>query len=67
MATQEHLNEALAAKHQLLVGKQVVKVQKDGRAVEYTAASLPLLEAYIQQLQQALGQTQMRRPFGVYI
>ncbi|WP_271273816.1 phage head-tail joining protein [Aliamphritea hakodatensis] len=67
MATQEQLNEALAAKHQLLMGKRAVKIQKDGRMVEYTPASLADLERYILHLQQQLGQVSLRRPLGVFL
>lgn len=67
MATQTQLDEARAAKHALLTGRKAVKVQKDGRSVEYTPTDLPSLEKYIQSLEIQLGQTKVRRPMGVYL
>ncbi|SEQ48911.1 gpW protein [Amphritea atlantica] len=67
MATQSQLDEARAAKHALLTGRKAVKVQKDGRSVEYTAVNLPDLEKYIQSLETQLGVTQLRRPMGVFL
>ena len=67
MATQTQLDEARAARHALVTGTKAVKVQKDGRSVEYTPASLPQLEKYIQYLETQLGVTRVRRPMGVFL
>lgn len=67
MATQEQLADAQAALHQLLTGKKAVKVQKDGRMVEYTPINRQELERYIYTLQQQLGTSGGRRPAGVRV
>ena len=59
------LSEARAALHDLYLGKRVVKVQKDGRAVEYTPANRSDLERYIAQLETELNGGAKRRPIGV--
>tara|TARA_R110001583_G_scaffold34551_1_gene115872 strand:- start:22231 stop:22437 length:207 start_codon:yes stop_codon:yes gene_type:complete len=67
MATQTQLDEARAALHQLLLGRRAVKIQKDGRTVEYTPASKRQLEEYIGQLEVELGAAGRRRgPAGVF-
>jgi len=66
MATQQQLTEARDALHQLMTGKKAVKVQKDGRSVEYTPININQLRQYIQQLEQTLSTTATRRrPAGV--
>ncbi|MCI7923277.1 phage tail protein, partial [Klebsiella pneumoniae] len=40
MATQSELDSARAALHDLMTGKRVATVQKDGRRVEFTATSV---------------------------
>ncbi len=40
MATQTELDAARAALHDLMMGKRVATVQKDGRRVEFTATSV---------------------------
>ena len=40
MATQTDLDAARAALHDLMMGKRVATVQKDGRRVEFTATSV---------------------------
>lgn len=65
------LSAAQAARHKLLIGGGVVKVSyqqgEGGKAVEYTKADLPALNAYISELQAALGNvtTPTRRAIGV--
>ncbi|EEQ1708458.1 phage head-tail joining protein, partial [Escherichia coli] len=50
----------------LLTGKRVVSVQKDGRRIEYTAASLDELNRAINDAELVLGTTRRRRrPLGV--
>ncbi|EES8984068.1 phage tail protein, partial [Escherichia coli] len=50
----------------LLTGKRVVSVQKDGRRIEYTAASLDELNRAINDAESVLGTTRCRRrPLGV--
>ena len=67
MATQAQLDEARTALHQLLLGRRAVKVQKDGRTVEYTPANKRELEEYIGQLEATLGiGTRRRGPAGVF-
>ncbi len=51
MSSEQYLLEAKSALHQLLLGKAVRVVQKDGRRVEYTPADRRALEKYIQSLQ----------------
>ena len=60
-----HNIEAEQALHQLVIGQKAVKVQKDGRMVEYRPANAGELKQYIQQLKQALSKTTGRRPAGV--
>jgi len=67
MATAQDLTEARAALHSLIIGKKAVKVQMNGRSVEYTPASKSQLEQYINQLETELGLTQARRPARVYL
>ncbi|EJL4023526.1 TPA: phage tail protein [Escherichia coli] len=54
------------ARLDLLTGKRVVSVQKDGRRIEYTAASLDELKRAINDAESVLGTTRRRRrPLGV--
>ncbi|EFK4552140.1 phage tail protein [Escherichia coli] len=49
-----------------LLTKRVVSVQKDGRRIEYTAASLDELNRAINDAESVLGTTRRRRrPLGV--
>lgn len=61
MASQSDLDSARAALHDLMTGKRVARVQKDGRLVEFTAASVSDLKQYISDLEVQLGNTQRRR------
>jgi gpW len=54
VATQQQLDQALAARHALLTGTAKVSVGFRDRKVEYVAADLHRLDAYIAELRQAL-------------
>ncbi len=60
------LIEARNALHALMTGKQVVRIQKNGRSVEYTATSKRELEQYINQLERQADSGKRRRPAGVH-
>lgn len=67
MATQTELDSARAALHDLMTGKRVATVQKDGRRVEFTATSVSDLKKYIAELESQIGVKQRRRgPAGFY-
>jgi hypothetical protein len=67
MASQTELNQARAALHDLVLGKRAVKIQKDGRTVEYQQVNIDELRVYIQQLESDLGVGTTRRgPAGVF-
>jgi hypothetical protein len=59
------LQEARNALHSLMTGKQVVRIQKNGRSVEYTAINKRELEQYINQLERQADNNKRRRPAGV--
>lgn len=61
MATQADLEAARAALHDLMMGKRVATVQKDGRRVEFTATSVSELKKYIADLESQVGSTSRRR------
>lgn len=67
MATQVELDEARAALHKLLTGRSAVKLQMNGRNVEYTPADRSALERYIKQLEVELGTINQRRPARVFL
>ncbi|MBN0646231.1 gpW family protein, partial [Pseudomonas aeruginosa] len=54
MATTTELLEARSALHDLMTGKRVATVQKDGRRVEFTATSVGDLKRYIAELESSL-------------
>lgn len=67
MATQSELDAARAALHDLMMGKRVATVQKDGRRVEFTATSVTDLKKYIADLESQVGTSSRRRgPAGFY-
>lgn len=67
MATQTDLDAARAALHDLMMGKRVATVQKDGRRVEFTATSVSDLKKYIAELESQVGAIPRRRgPAGFY-
>lgn len=68
MATQADLEAVRAALHDLMMGKRVATVQKDGRKVEFTATSVSDLKKYIADLESQVGSTSRRRgPAGFYV
>lgn len=68
MASQSDLDSARAALHDLMTGKRVATVQKDGRRVEFTVTSVRDLKKYIADLEVQVGITQRRRgPAGFYV
>lgn len=65
MATMAELIEARAALHNLMMGKRVATVQKDGRRVEFTATSVSDLKKYIAEMEASLKTGGRRGPAGV--
>ncbi|EHI7573998.1 phage tail protein [Salmonella enterica] len=65
MATMAELIEARAALHDLMTGKRVATVQKDGRGVEFTATSVSDLKKYIAEMEASLKTGGRRGPAGV--
>lgn len=61
MATQAELDAARRALHNLLTGKRVASVQKDGRRVDYTATTVNELKQYIAEMETQLGLLGRRR------
>ncbi|EGI5344736.1 tail assembly protein [Salmonella enterica subsp. enterica serovar Sandiego] len=62
MATMAELIEARAALHDLMTGKRVATVQKDGRRVEFTATSVSDLKKYITEMEAILKTGGRRGP-----
>ncbi|EAC2149989.1 gpW family protein [Salmonella enterica] len=65
MATMAELIEARAALHDLMMGKRVATVQKDGRRAEFTATSVSDLKKYIAEMEASLKTGGRRGPAGV--
>ncbi|EAW5581375.1 phage tail protein [Salmonella enterica subsp. enterica serovar Typhimurium] len=65
MATITELQEARVALHDLMTGKRVATVQKDGRRVEFTATSVGDLKKYVAELEVSLCNGRRRAPVGV--
>ncbi|HFF9407538.1 TPA: phage head-tail joining protein [Escherichia coli] len=64
--THEMLCDARRALHELMIGKRVVTVTKDGRSVSFTSATRADLCKYIAEIEEALGvRVRRRRPMGV--
>jgi hypothetical protein len=61
VTTQQLLEEAIAARHALLVGKALVTVGYGERRMEYSAANLQALDAYIAELRRTLTGTKRVR------
>ncbi|MCH2058131.1 MAG: gpW family protein [Thalassotalea sp.] len=62
---EKQLSEARAARHKLLTGTAVVKINKgglSGMSVEYSKANLYELNAYISELETKVNGIGMRRP-----
>ncbi|EOJ5356500.1 phage head-tail joining protein [Escherichia coli] len=58
--------DARRALHELMIGRAVVSVSKDGRQVQYSRATIGELRQYIEELESALGVSGRRRgPAGV--
>lgn len=63
---QQLLNEAIAAQHELNLGKSArVVVDQNGERVEYTAANSARLSQYIDTLYRQLNGGTTRGPLGV--
>lgn len=58
---QQRLTEALAARHALIVGRAKVSIGFGERRLEYTAATLKDLDAYIAELRRELRGTKATR------
>jgi hypothetical protein len=57
MATQQELDELMAARRKILLGERVVSVSSgSGKTVTFDKVSLPALEAEIVRVRLALGQ-----------
>ena len=67
MTTQQVLDEAIAARHALLVGKATVSVGFGERRLEYTAAKLRDLESYIAELRRTLSKAKPVRNRITYL
>lgn len=64
--THDMLCDARQALHELMTGRAVVSVSKDGRQVQYSRAAVSELRQYIEELESALGVSGRRRgPAGV--
>ncbi|ENY9670906.1 TPA: phage tail protein [Escherichia coli] len=64
--THEMLCEARRALHELMTGRAVVSVGRNGRQVQYSRATIGELRQYIEELESALGVSGRRRgPVGV--
>ena len=62
----QQIQDAKDALHNLMMGRSVVSIQKDGRSVQYTATTKRDLEAYIHSLEQRENLNKRRRPAGAY-
>lgn len=65
MTLQQQLDEARSAYHQLMTGTKAVRIQKDGRLVEFSRATVNELRNYISDLEAQLGLSRRRPPAGV--
>ncbi|HAW0919484.1 TPA: phage tail protein [Escherichia coli] len=64
--THEMLCEARRALHELMIGRAVVSVGRNGRQVQYSRTTIGELRQYIEELESALGVSGRRRgPAGV--
>ncbi|ENT2068148.1 gpW family head-tail joining protein [Salmonella enterica] len=64
--TPEMLAEARQALHELLLGKRVVSISKNGRQVQFTQINIVDLRNYIAEIESGLGLPSCRRgPVGV--
>lgn len=60
--TQEMLDDARRALHELLTGSRVTSVSKDGRQVQFSQADIGALRSYIIEIELALGLQSRRGP-----
>lgn len=68
MATQQQLDEAIAARHQLAIGARVIAIRDpSGRQLQFTPTTLKDLNAYIAQLQSELAGAKPVRNRLVYV
>lgn len=68
MNLETQLMEARDAYHKLLTGQAVVRIQRDGKNVEFSQASKKDLAAYIASLESQLGgAARRRRPAGLVL
>lgn len=65
--TQEMLDEAIATRHKIMLGKAVSSISGAGEAVSYTRADLPALNAYIAELQRKITGTSPSRGRIAYV
>ena len=61
MTIETQLAEAREAYHKRITGQSVVRIQRDGKTVEYSQASKKDLAAYIADLESQLGGAGRRR------
>lgn len=66
MTEQQRLEQMKTAYSDLLMGKSVRVMQKDGRRVEFAPADINRLKAAITELENALGSSNRRGPAGVF-
>ncbi len=68
MATQDELlsrlSDAETALHNLLIGKQTIRLEYDGKSVTYSQSSIGDLRAYITELKVQTGQMTSRSRAG---
>ena len=55
LTLQQRLDEAIAARHAIAIGKRAARISLGDRAVEYSEANLAQLNAYIASLQAQLS------------
>lgn len=61
MASQSELEQARAALHKLLTGRQAVRLERGDRVTVYQPSEQKSLESYISRLEGELGETTRRR------
>ncbi|MEH6553975.1 gpW family head-tail joining protein [Pseudoalteromonas tetraodonis] len=66
MTEEQRLAEMKTAYSNLLMGKSVRVMQKDGRRVEFSPANINKLKSAITELENALGSSNRRGPAGVF-
>lgn len=64
---QEKLDEAIQARHELLVGKRAVSIGHGIRRMEYTAANARALDTYIAELRRQIAGRPARRGSVRYV